>query len=138
MEFEEISKVYISESGFKLKETTEINDIVIVLREIQLGESEKKVLSFFALVIDITSDYKKGWYSFKYTPLIVPREECALLLREPQFEGEIFTVNDLKHQIFTVNLKESVIPIPEHVVNEDISNNTNIIDFASRKKKNYD
>jgi hypothetical protein len=71
-----------------LKNTTLTGDIVLVATPQGF---------FYAIVLDISPDYKKDWYAVNFTALVLPPVTVTWKLRDPQMCGEIFTINGEEH-----------------------------------------
>ena len=58
---------------------------------------------FYGLVQSIDRNIKKNWYDFSFTLLGIPPVDLTWILRIPQFNGEVFTINDEEHFIIAVD-----------------------------------
>ena len=58
----------------------------------------------YGLVQTIEPDSKKGWFQLRFVLLSVPPATVTWILRPPQMEGELFTMNGTEHKILPVAL----------------------------------
>jgi hypothetical protein len=76
------------------KENTAVGDIVLVGMKPGL---------FYGLVLDIKPDVKKNWWDVTFKLLIIPPVDITWILRIPQMNGEIFTINGEEHFMLAVD-----------------------------------
>jgi len=106
-----------------------------------------KVQGFYLKIIDVTPDYKPGWWNVKFYPLIPTKDfklrESIWKLDNQQIRGEEFTMNSIPHQLFKVEYEvkapdvsakkidaDAPVPLPE-------SKNTNIVKTTSKHERPY-
>jgi hypothetical protein len=58
---------------------------------------------FFGLVRAIEPNQKKNWYNLRFTMLAIFLADITWILRPPQMNGEIFTINDKEHFVIGVD-----------------------------------
>jgi hypothetical protein len=76
------------------KENTAVGDIVLVGMKPGL---------FYGLVLDIKPDVKKNWWDVTFKLLVIPPVDITWILRTPQMNGEIFTINGEEHFMLSVD-----------------------------------
>jgi hypothetical protein len=59
---------------------------------------------FFGLAHAIEPDIKKNWYRLRFTLLAIPPATLSWTLREPQMNGEIFTIDTKEHFVMAVDI----------------------------------
>ncbi len=75
-----------------------------------------KVQGFYIKIIDVTPDYKPGWWNVKFYPLVPTKDfklrETVWKLDNQQIRGEEFTMGGIPHQLLKV---EYEVKIPEAI-----------------------
>ncbi len=110
-----------------LKDTTLAGDIVLVATPQGF---------FYAIVLDISPDYKKDWYAVCYTALVLPPVNVTWKLRGPQMCGEIFTINGEEHfmQAVVFDIQGLKNLSREHNKTEETQRSTDkVVPFIPRK-----
>lgn len=79
----------------KFKDRTSPGDIILVGMPSGL---------FYGLVHEIDSNVKKNWYNVSFKLLTIPPLDITWILRQPQMEGEIFTINNEEHFMISVDI----------------------------------
>ncbi len=74
---------------------------------------------FFGYVQDIEQDTKKNWFRFHFKLLIIPPVDITWILREPQMNGEIFTMDEKEHLVVAVDTSRTPEPEQEPSTTED-------------------
>ncbi|MFC1591725.1 hypothetical protein ACFL43_04310 [Thermodesulfobacteriota bacterium] len=58
---------------------------------------------FFGVVQSIDSNVKKNWFNLNFKLLILPPADITWILRIPQMNGELFTINNEDHFVIAVD-----------------------------------
>ena len=88
----------LEKMNIEKKENAMIGDIIVVF------VIEKNTFRmFYGKVFDIVPDVKKGWWIFKFKSLTPVCQDISWILRESQFNGEEFTINNVPHVIVPVD-----------------------------------
>ncbi len=71
---------------------------------------------FYGIVHEIDNNQKKNWYNVSFKLLTIPPLDVTWILRRPQMEGEIFTINDEQHFLIAVDITtpQKKQPAPPH------------------------
>ena len=90
----------------RFKDTTDINDIVLIV-------ADKPQMLSYALVTGIERDTSKRdeWWQVTMQLLAIPPQQITWILRTPQMTGmEIFTMNSEKRFIKAVAFSQTTVP----------------------------
>ncbi|MCX5895389.1 MAG: hypothetical protein NTZ51_06130 [Proteobacteria bacterium] len=82
-----------------VKAETGVGDIVLVGMKPGL---------FYGVVQDIKSNIKKDWWDVHFKLLVIPPVDITWILRTPQMNGEIFTINGEEHFMIAVDIRPPV------------------------------
>ncbi len=59
---------------------------------------------FYGVVQDIEKNVKKNWYNLHFKLLVIPPTDVTWILRIPQMNGEIFTMDEKEHFVISVDV----------------------------------
>ncbi len=65
---------------------------------------------FYGIVQDIEQNIKKNWYNISFKLLILPPVDVTWILRIPQMNGEVFTMDEKEHFVISVDVSPSELP----------------------------
>lgn len=60
---------------------------------------------FYGIVQAIEPNIKKNWYNLSFKLLVVPPVDITWILRVPQMNGEIFTINGQEHFVIALDTR---------------------------------
>lgn len=75
---------------------------------------------FYAKIIDVTADHKRGWWQVRFNPLVMTSDfkliELMWKLDNDQIRGQEFTMNQVPHQLFKVEFPDNGDSYPDDPV----------------------
>jgi hypothetical protein len=77
------------------KESTAAGDVVLVGMKPGL---------FYGVVLDIKPNVKKEWWDVSFKLLVMPPVDITWILRTPQMNGELFTINGEEHFMIAIDM----------------------------------
>jgi len=82
-------------NSLSFKSNTAPGDIILVGTQAGL---------FYGVVQDIANNPKKNWYNLHFKLLAIPPTDVTWILRIPQMNGEIFTMDEEEHFVISVDV----------------------------------
>ncbi len=62
---------------------------------------------FYGVVQSIEKNVKKNWFNLNFKLLVIPPVDVTWILRTPQMNGEIFTMDEEEHFVIALNTSRS-------------------------------